>query len=97
MESVEQKTSEPVFARVSTKGQLVIPAAIREELGIEPGTRVAIHREGGRVILDPQSLEAKLRRIDEMCGYTAGGPSMTDALLEERRRERERELTEEGW
>jgi AbrB family looped-hinge helix DNA binding protein len=97
MATANQRTSEPIFATVSTKGQLVIPAAIREELGIEPGTRVAIRREGGRVILDPQGLPAKLRRIDEMMGYTAGGPSMTDELLEERRRERERESTEEGW
>jgi hypothetical protein len=42
-------------------------------------------------------MAAKFRKIDEMQGYTAGGPSMTDALLEERRRERERELTKEGW
>jgi len=97
METPEQNTLEPVIATVSTKGQLVIPAAIREELGIEPGTRVAIHREGGRVILDPQSLQAQLRRIKAMRGYTAGGPSGTDILLEDRRLERERELREEGF
>jgi hypothetical protein len=38
-----------------------------------------------------------LRLIDELCGMTAGGPSMCDELLKDRRRERERELTEEGW
>ena len=90
-------TADPTYVTVSTKGQMVIPAAIREELGIEPGTRVAIRVEGGRMIIDPQSLAAKLRLIQEMHGYTAGGPSMTDALLEERRLERERELREEGW
>lgn len=90
-------TSDHTYVTVSTKGQMVIPAAIREELGIEPGTRVAVRVEGGRLIVDPQSLAAKLRRIKEMRGYTAGGPSMTDALLEDRRRERERELAEEGW
>jgi AbrB family looped-hinge helix DNA binding protein len=90
-------TTEPIYVTVSTKGQMVIPAAIREELGIEPGTRVAIRVEGGRIVVDPQSLAAKLRLIKELRGYTAGGPSMTDALLEDRRRERERELAEEGW
>ena len=97
MEASGPKTSEPVFATISTKGQLVIPAAIRQELGIKPGTRVAIRRDGGHLILDPQSLEAKLSRIRAMRGYTAGGPSGTDILLEDRRRERERELREEGW
>ncbi len=30
------------YTTVSSKGQVVIPAAIRQELGIEPGTQVAI-------------------------------------------------------
>jgi AbrB family looped-hinge helix DNA binding protein len=88
---------EPTYVTVSSKGQMVIPAAIRDELGIVPGTRVALQVEGGRMILDPQSQTAKLRRIEQMRGYTTGGPSMADALLEERRRERERELADEGW
>ncbi|HXR38185.1 MAG TPA: AbrB/MazE/SpoVT family DNA-binding domain-containing protein [Terracidiphilus sp.] len=88
---------ETVYSTFSSKGQLVIPAAIRESLGIEPGTRVAIHLEGTRVILEPETLAAKLRLIDELQGLTAGGPSMTDALLAERRKEREIELAKDGW
>lgn len=82
---------------VSSKGQIVIPAAIREQLGLERGTVVTIRVEGGKVILDPQSLQAKLRRIDEMKGSTAGFGSGADLLLEDRRIERQRELDEEGW
>jgi AbrB family looped-hinge helix DNA binding protein len=85
------------YTTVSTKGQLVIPAAIRQALGIEAGTRVVIRQEGSRVIIDPETLTAKLRKIEEMCGVTAGGPSGTEILLEDRRLERERELREEGW
>jgi len=88
---------ETTYATVSTKGQLVIPVSIREELGIEPGTRVAIRVDGGQVILDPQSIDAKLRRIKSMRGYTAGTPSGTDILLEDRRIERERELRNDGF
>ena len=76
---------------------MVIPAAIREELGIEPGTRVAVRREGMRVILEPETLAMKLRLIDELQGLTAGGPSMTDELLKDRRRERKIELAKDGW
>ena len=85
------------YATVSTKGQLVIPASIREELGIEPGTRIAVRVDGGQLILNPQSIEAKLRQIKAMRGYTAGGPSGTDILLEDRRIERERELRNDGF
>jgi AbrB family looped-hinge helix DNA binding protein len=87
----------PIYTRVSSKGQMVIPAAIRAELGIAPGTRVSVRVEGTRVILEADTLAAKLRRIDEMRGITAGHGSGTELLLEERRRERKRELTEEGW
>jgi AbrB family looped-hinge helix DNA binding protein len=85
-----------VYTVMSSKGQLVIPAAIRAALGIEPGTRVAIRQEGRRLILEPETLEAKLRLIKEMRGCAAGFGSGTDILLEDRRLERKREL-EEGW
>ena len=88
---------EQQFTTVSSKGQLVIPAPIRESMGIEPGTRVAIRQEGTRLILEPQTLAAKLKLIKELRGLTAGGPSMTDELLEDRRREREAELAKDGW
>jgi hypothetical protein len=43
------------------------------------------------------TLEEKLRLIKALRGLTAGGPSMRDELLEDRRLERKRELAEEGW
>jgi AbrB family looped-hinge helix DNA binding protein len=76
---------------------MVIPASIRESLGIEPGTRVAVRQEGTRVVLEPITRAAKRRLIRELRGCTAGGPSGTDMLLEDRRRERELELTKDGF
>ena len=52
---------ERIYITVSSKGQMVIPAAIREELGIEPGTRVAVRLVGMRVVLEPDTLALKLR------------------------------------
>jgi hypothetical protein len=43
------------------------------------------------------SLEEKLRLIHEMRGCTAGGPSMCDELLADRRRQRELEMAKNGW
>lgn len=85
------------YVTVSSKGQMVIPMAIREELGIEPGTKVRVRVENGLVILDPETLTTKLQKIESMRGVTAGLPSGTDLLLEDRKRERERELREEGY
>jgi AbrB family looped-hinge helix DNA binding protein len=84
---------EKIFTTVSSKGQMVIPAAIRASMGIEPGTRIAIRQEGARLILEPKTIAAKLRIIDELCGMTAGGPSMTDELIADRHAEDEKS----GW
>jgi len=70
-------------AIISTKGQLVIPADIREALGIGPGTKVVLTVEGGRIILQPVTV----RLVDELRGIFAGGPSMSDELHAERRAE----------
>jgi AbrB family looped-hinge helix DNA binding protein len=84
---------EPVYAKVSSKGQLVIPVEMREALGIEPGTRIAIRQDGDELILRPDTATLARRIIHELCGITAGGPSMTDELLAERRSEDEKA----GW
>ena len=84
---------ETTYSTVSSKGQLVIPAEMRQALGIEPGTRVAIRREGDELILRPVSEVVLRRLIKELCGMTAGGPSMTDRLIAERREEDQKA----GW
>jgi AbrB family looped-hinge helix DNA binding protein len=88
---------EQAFTTVSSKGQLVIPASIREAMGIEPGTRVAIRQEGTRLILEPETLASKVLILKELRGCMAGGPSLTDMLLEERRQERAMEIAKDGW
>jgi len=65
---------------VSTKGQFVIPAEMRQSLGIEPGTRIAVTLKGSRIILEPVS--EKL--VDETRGIFAGGPSLSELLKKER-------------
>jgi len=74
-------------ATVSSKGQLVIPSEMRQALGIEPGTRVTIRREGEELILTPFTKEAARQIISRLRGITAGGPSLTDELIRERREE----------
>lgn len=69
---------------VSTKGQFVIPSEMREQLGIEPGTRIAVSLQGTRIVLEPVS--EKL--VDETRGMLAGGPSLSRLLKEERRKEK---------
>ena len=39
---------------VTTKGQITVPAKMREKLGIKPGDRVGFIEEHGRLVLQPQ-------------------------------------------
>ncbi len=41
------------LSRISSKGQVVIPKPIREQLGLTPGSRLKITMENGRIILIP--------------------------------------------
>jgi AbrB family looped-hinge helix DNA binding protein len=82
------------YARVSSKGQIVIPATIRKKFGIESGTRVKFVEERQQLVLVPETPIVKLKTIKGVRGLTAGAPSVTE-LFESRRLERERELREE--
>jgi AbrB family looped-hinge helix DNA binding protein len=75
---------------VSSKGQVVIPAELREEYGLDKGTRAVWTEDNGRLVLTPITE----RRLNEIMGLLKPGPgeaSAFEGLFEERRRERERE------
>jgi AbrB family looped-hinge helix DNA binding protein len=48
--------------RVTTKGQVTIPLAIREKLGIQPASEVDFVEEGGRVYLVKRQDEGAAQR-----------------------------------
>ena len=74
---------------VSKKGWVVIPKKIRERYGMQPGTKVAFIEYGGTVALVPLPEDP----IEAAQGFlrNGSGKSLTEELLEERRREYERE------
>jgi AbrB family looped-hinge helix DNA binding protein len=75
---------------ISSKGQVVVPAELRDQLGLKKGTRAMWTEEKGRLILMPITE----RLLDEMQGFLKprpGQPSAFEGSLEERERERRRE------
>jgi AbrB family looped-hinge helix DNA binding protein len=72
---------------VSQKGWVVIPKEIRQRYGIRPGDKVQFVDYGGSIAILPVPEDP----IASGYGMLKGGPSLTKALLEERRRERELE------
>lgn len=72
---------------VTVKGQMVVPARIRRKLKIKKGTRVAIIEQEDGFLVKP--LDRKY--FEHFAGILPSKGKATKALLEERRRERERE------
>jgi AbrB family looped-hinge helix DNA binding protein len=73
---------------VNTKGQVTIPEPLRTKYGFPPGTKVVWIERDGELIPRP------VMSLRELYGYLRPKPgeqSLTDALLAERRAERERE------
>jgi AbrB family looped-hinge helix DNA binding protein len=80
--------------KVGIKGQVVIPKAIRDEIGIKPGDEVTFEPDGSEVRVrrvedDPARLASDVKSLRGLWADAPGGG--TDELLQERRRERELE------
>lgn len=52
------------LAKVKQKGQVTIPAEIREELGLLEGDYVEVRRERGRIVLTPKEMVDRHPAID---------------------------------
>ncbi|MBZ5548547.1 MAG: AbrB/MazE/SpoVT family DNA-binding domain-containing protein [Acidobacteriia bacterium] len=75
---------------ISSKGQVVIPAELREQFGLDQGTPATWTEEEGRLVLTPMT-ERRIREIRGFLKPAPGEPSAFEALFEERERERKRE------
>ena len=54
---VDDDEDKPVMATISSKNQITLPAKLLRELGIGPGDRVSIRKDGDRLILRPRPKE----------------------------------------
>lgn len=70
----------------------MIPAEIREELGLREGDRLSVHVEDGRVVL--QSPLVAFDRLRDEFRRGAAGRDLVAELIAERRREAQREEEE---
>jgi AbrB family looped-hinge helix DNA binding protein len=56
------------YVQLSSKGQLVLPAELREQMKLAAGTKVSIQRDGNTLVLRPITPQF----IDSLIGCTKG-------------------------
>lgn len=66
---------------ISEKGQITIPKALRDRLGLRPGQVLEVREEGGRVIM---AKAAARDALDDLYGSLDLGMS-TDEVMDEMR------------
>ncbi len=64
-----------VMARVTLAGRITIPAAIRKQLGLEPGTEVKIQVRENDILIRPS------RMVGETCGASEDSLGEQDVRL----------------
>ena len=69
-----------MHAKVSIKGQIVIPAELREKYAIAPGDTVDVRDGEGKILVFPLLKDA----IQTSRGFLQGETSLTAALLQAR-------------
>lgn len=74
-------------AYVTSKGQLVVPAKLRRRYGIKPGTKVCFVERENEILFQPVTKEY----IRSVCGMLKSETSVTQELLKERAKDKERE------
>jgi AbrB family looped-hinge helix DNA binding protein len=76
------------IATISSKGQLVIPAALRKKYKLKGGTRVSVGERDGQITLTPNPYDALLA----LRGCLSHVEEDVEGwMMDERRKERERE------
>lgn len=77
-------------SKMSSKGQLVIPAEVRKRLGLRSGTQVTITEDNGRLIIEQR--RQAFQRIRALRGILKGEDEAIRKLVEEDKKlEREHE------
>ena len=80
--------------RLNENGRIVIPAEMRQKLGIRAADTLLMSLEGE--VLKIESYPARVRRVQEsLRKFIPPGVSLADELIAERREEARREMEEE--
>ena len=76
-----------VTSLLTSKGQIVIPAKIRKHLKLKKGVRVCISEKDNQIIIQPLTAHY----FEKSAGFLPSKGKLTQALLKQRRQDKEKE------
>lgn len=91
MMALMARSSAATVVKVGPQGRLVIPAALRKALKLEPGAELVARIEGEQLIMERR--EAVERRLKSRFAHIPKSVSLALELLAQRREEARHELT----
>ena len=66
--------------KITVKGQVTVPKAVRELLGLEPGSEVKFRYVGGNVVLERADGQRPPSKFERLVGHAGPGPT-TDEIM----------------
>ena len=89
---------EVTMSTISSKNQITLPAHLLREIGLRPGDRLAVTREGNRLVLRARPRDWVKYHAGALAGLYGQNQEEADAYLEELRTDAERdEAIERAW
>lgn len=92
------RQEEGAVSTISSKNQITLPAQILRELGLGPGDRLAVSREGNRLVLRARPRDWVKYHAGGLAGLYGKSSEEVDAYIRELREDAERdEALERAW
>ena len=73
--------------RISTKGQVVVPARLRKKHNLDPGSPVVVEEKDGQIVIVPLPKDP----VEASFGILREAEGLAEELLRDRRSEKKRE------
>jgi AbrB family looped-hinge helix DNA binding protein len=98
IEYIADRRDETPMSTISTKNQITLPVHLLREMGLEPGDRLAVARQGNRLILRPRPRDWVRYYAGSLRGLYGTSKDEEDAYLHALREDTGRDQAlEEAW
>jgi len=98
LEYIAGRQGDSAMTTISSKNQITLPAQILREMGLNPGDRLAVTREGARLVLRARPKDWVTYHAGSLAGTYGRTREQQDAYLQELRANDAREQAiERAW